>query len=405
MPAKQRTLLFIGAGPAQLKGIQLAREMGCRVLAIDGNPYAPGLKIADLAEVIDVRDVDRATRLARQHEVDGVLTVASDVCLLTVSAINESMGLPGMTARQTALVTNKALMRKRLAECNIPGAEFVIIKSQKQLHEAIEEVRYPAVIKPVDNAGSRGVFFVNSPQEAERGYRLSLKYSYSGQVILEEFIPGIEVSFEGFVADGNIYVLTLSDKERTSVPYLLDTAVKFPSAHDVDLQEKIVRTGIQAIEALELNNCPIHMELIIAEDGVKVVEVAGRGPGFNVYTDILPHVTGVDGIEAQIRLLFKEKVKLQPELPLKGACIMFFESPVDGIVESIGNIEKVAALPNVYDASVYVEAGQPVKRLTCGSDRIGHIITLADTREQAVRSAEQAFKNLEIRFIEKDTSK
>ncbi|MBW2408635.1 MAG: ATP-grasp domain-containing protein, partial [Deltaproteobacteria bacterium] len=280
-----RTILFIGAGPAQSKGISTAKRLGYRVLAIDGNPSAPGLGLADIAKVIDVTDIEEAIKMAKRFKVDGVLSIASDICLPAVAAVNEALGLKGLSKNQVNLTTNKALMRKRFRENSIPGPNFSVFCDEDEIADACTTVGFPSVIKPVDSAGSRGVYYVNSIDQASKAFQVAKTYSYSGYVILEEFMPGKEVSVEAFVAQGKIKILTLSDKVRTPPPYLLDTALQFPSAYKSFIQNQIKDTAYRAIKALELDNCPVHMELIVSDDKPKIVEVASRGPGFKVYTE------------------------------------------------------------------------------------------------------------------------
>ncbi len=391
-----KTILFIGAGPAQTTGIQIAKSLGHRVLAIDGDPTAPGLKVADLCEVIDIKDLSKLVTFAKKCKIDGALTIASDICLRAVGAINDSMGLPGLTKEQVVLATHKGLMREKFVAAGIPGPKFFIIQNEKQLLIAADEVGFPAVIKPVDNAGSRGVKFIQSYQELKKEYPETVKSSFSGEVILESFMPGAEVSVEAFIAQGNVHILTLSDKERTEPPFLLDTAVKFPSELSPDIRSKTVDTAINAIKALKLDDCPIHMELIITSEGPKVVEMAARGPGFKVYTDIIPHVTGVNCVSAQIDRLFNKEIDITPKEPLRGACILFFGSEKDGQIKKIQNLGQYEKWENVYELKIYVKPGDRVRKLASGSDRIGHIITLADTRDEALKIAKDIKKNINI---------
>jgi biotin carboxylase len=393
-----RTILFIGAGQAQSKGISTAKRLGYRVLAIDGNPSAPGLELADIAKVIDVTDIEEAIKMAKRFKVDGVLSIASDICLPAVAAVNEALGLKGLSKNQVNLTTNKALMRKRFRENRIPGPNFSVFCDEDKIVDACTTVGFPSVMKPVDSAGSRGVFYVNSIDQVSKAFQVAKTYSHSGYVILEEFMPGKEVSVEAFVAQGKIKILTLSDKVRTPPPYLLDTALQFPSAYESFIQNKIKDTAYRAIKVLELDNCPVHMELIISDDKPKIVEVASRGPGFKVYTDIIPHVTGTDCIANQINLLFNKKVDLERKGPLKGACLLFLGSNQEGLVKTIKLAKNEKRHPVGLEVDIYVKPGDRVRKLTCGADRLGHILALADTRRQAVEIANEIYNHVDIQI-------
>jgi len=391
-----KTILFVGAGPAQVTGIILAKEMGHRVIAVDGNAEALGLSLADIGIPLDIKDISSVLRVAIENGVDGVLSVASDICLVTVSVINKALGLPGITPEQILVTTNKGEMKKRLSEHAVPGPDFFIIDNADRICDAMEFIGLPAVVKPVDSAGSRGVSYIDSSDELEEKYQEAVRFSMSRTAILERFVPGPEVSVEAFVWRGKVHILTLSDKDGTPPPHLLDVAVKFPTALPETTQKEVCDLALRAITALSLNNCPIHMEIILTEDGPRVVEVAARGPGFRVYTDILPHVTGVSGVRAQIQLLFGKAPELTPNNPLKGACIMFFGSEKTGTVKDIWIQGNLRNDPGVFDLNIYVKPGQRVRKLSCGNDRIGHVITLSDTREEAVSLSKALFRNIQI---------
>ena len=394
-----KTILNIGAGPSQTAGIQQAHAMGYRTVAVDGDPEAPGLEMADVGLIQDVKDKEGVLQIAQEYKVEAILSVASDICLKTAAAVTEILDLPGMPPERILPAVNKGVMRRMFTSSGVPGPRYSIIENRDFLREAMDDIGFPAVLKPVDSAGSRGVSFVESVDDLMVGYSNAVKWSPSGVTILEEFMPGPEISVEAFVANGKIHILTLSDKERTAPPSLLDTTLKFPSVQPGPEQKRVCDVAVLAIEALGIYDCPVHMEQIITPDGPKVVEMAARGPGFKVYTDIIPYVTGVNGIEAQIRLLFDKAPDLAARVPLKGACLKFFSSENDGVVKEIHNFDKVASDPEISDIEMYVKPGDKVKKLTCGQDRIGHLITFSETCERAVSLAEEAFHKIQITLL------
>ena len=108
-------------------------------------------------------------------------------------------------------------------------------------------------------------------------FKHALSFSKSGKVLLEEFMDGVEISVEAFVQNNEIVILSLSDKIRTPFPYPLDTHVIFPSNKSKKIQNEAIEIAKAAIKASGLNNSIIHMELMVTNFGVKVVEMAARG--------------------------------------------------------------------------------------------------------------------------------
>jgi biotin carboxylase len=165
-----KTVLFVGAGRHQRRAILRTRELGLRVVAIDRNPDAPGLVAADAAEVVDFVHVEAVVDVARRHAVDGVLTVSADRAVPVVAAVAEELALPGIGRETAHLMTHKVAMRRRLAEGGVPQPEFAAIRVWREAAAAAETVGFPAVLKPADSGGQRGLFLLRSFGDLERHF-------------------------------------------------------------------------------------------------------------------------------------------------------------------------------------------------------------------------------------------
>lgn len=387
--------MFIGAGRFQLAGIRKAKEMGLRVVATDGDHQAPGLQFADLAFSCDVKDNEGQLRIAKKNHIDGVLSIASDVSLSAVAYIAKTMALPGIDADTVERCTDKALMRQAFYAHDVPSPQSVAVENEGHALAAARQIGFPVVIKPVDNAGSRGVRYVPGAEEVAEAYAKALGYSRKKKVLVEDFMDGIEVSVEAFMVNNQMHVLTLSDKVRTPPPYLLDIDVIFPSAYPQELQQKIITIAEKAIRAVGIEMGPVHMELMMTKEGPVPVELAARGAGFKVFSDIVPFITGIDLLKASIDMALGNSVDLERCRDL-GAAIKFFSSRSNGRLKCINGIDKVKAMPDVYDLEFYYSNGNKVKALTCGSDRIGHMITTGENRDAALKVMAEAEKSLKI---------
>ena len=141
-----KTILIIGAGEAQLGGIRKAREMGCRVIAVDGNPSAPGLAEADLGKALDIMDFTKIIELAHEQHIDAAMAIASEICLPTVARVNDALGLKGMTLNQAVLMTDKGAMRDAYGKAGVPGPKYAIFSQAGELLDASVKTGFPAVL-------------------------------------------------------------------------------------------------------------------------------------------------------------------------------------------------------------------------------------------------------------------
>lgn len=383
-----KKLLFVGAGVYQLPGIRKANEEGYVTIAIDGDPKAIGLQEANLGKHLNILDKELCLKFAKEHEIDGVLTIASDVAVPTVAYIAEQMHLPGISTNTAEVSTNKYLQRQKMIEAGIKCPIFEIVGSEEELNDALNKFQYPVVIKPIDSAGSRGVFYVDTDEKLYSSFPTSMRYSKVKKVIIEEFIDGFEVSIEAFSCFGETKIIALSRKERTAPPHMLDTSVTFPAQLSEDMIEKVKKIGIATIKAIGIDHAPIHLELLISpNEEVVPVELAARGPGFKVFTDIIPYVTGVDVLKASLDLALGKKPDLQITQN-KAASVVFLEA-IDGFVEEIRGVEIARAYPEVYDLDIYVKRGDKTRKLSSGQDRVGHVIVFGNHAGEVLTRAKE----------------
>src|SRR5262249_18514362 len=143
-----------------------------------------------------------------------------------------------------------------------------------EAEDAAGRLAWPVVVKPTDNAGSRGVSLASGESELIDSFRAAQKCSRSGFVLVEEFMPGVEISCEAFVYQGQVFVLGLSDKIRTAPPHLLDTTVLFPSEQPAAIQVEAREVAKKAILAAGIDMATVHMELMVSDGRVRIVELA-----------------------------------------------------------------------------------------------------------------------------------
>ena len=387
-------ILFIGAGLYQLPGIIKAKEMGLAVVAVDGDINAPGFKFADMPLVIDVKDIERCIKIARDHQVDGVMTIASDIAVPTVAAVAEKLKLPGISSEVAKIATNKALMRKRFAEKGLPSPKFRTSTNLQGVRNSIQILGLPVVIKPIDNAGSRGVSKISSIMEIENAFLHAFENSREGEVIIEEFMEGIECTIEGMTYNGKTEILAISQKKKPEGHYRVATDLTYPPDFPLEIINEIEKITKLAISAIGINMGPTHSEVIVTTDGPKLVEVAARGGGFDVFTKVVPIVSGVDTIGETIKM----SLGINPDISPKHSrsVVLRFFAPPSGILKGIEGIDEAKSVEDA-EFGFYKEIGDEIIPLATDGDRTGYIITWDNTRRSAVKKADMIEDK--IRFV------
>jgi biotin carboxylase len=383
-----KTVLFVGAGRHQRRAILQARERGLRVVAVDRNPAAPGLEVTDVA---------------RRHEVDGALTVSADRAVPVVAAVTERLGLPSIGSAAAHLLTHKVAMRRTLADAGVPQPQFAAVRDLREGRAAVTTVGLPAVLKPADSGGQRGVFRLESVDDLDRHLHAALAESQSGDAIVEAFVDGTELNGIVVARGGSAAVLTLSDRLRPpGIGFGVGWIHVYPASIYGDQLERAERVAAQAVQELGLRDGIAFPQLIASPDGgIVVVEVAARIPGGQM-ADLVRHAVGVDLVEVALRQALGEDVPDEVALPRfsQPLAIRFLTAqpgPLPtGRVTRVGSLEPVLAAEGVVQADTYLQVGETIRPVRLDGDRRGYVIATADTNVQALARAESAARLLEV---------
>ncbi len=392
-----KTVLFVGAGRHQRRAILQARERGLRVVAVDRNPAAPGLAAADVSEAVDFTDIAGVTEVARRYGIDGALTVSADRAVPVVAAVTERLGLPSIGSKAALRMTNKLIMRRALADAGVAQPPFAALGSADDLDAALSSVPLPAVLKPSDSGGQRGVFRVDTRAELERHLPAARAESNAGEAILEGFVEGIEMNGIVIARAGKPFVLTLSDRLRPAgMGFGVGWIHVYPARLDPEQLRLSQQLAADAVAALGLRDGIAFPQLIASPDGsVSVVEVAARIPGGQM-ADLVRHAVGVDLVDVALRQALGESVPDDVALPRRSQplAIRFFTAqpgplPV-GRVTRIGSLDPVLAAEGVVQAETYLQPGETIRPVRLDGDRRGYVIAIADTADLALERAEAA---------------
>jgi len=397
-----KTVLFVGAGRHQRRAILRAQELGLRTVAVDRNPDALGLAVADIGEVVDFRDVEGVIDSGRRHRVDGVLTVAADRAVPVVAAVSEALSLPGIGVDVAHAMTHKIAMRRLLADAGVPQPRFAAARDLRTARAAAETVGFPAVLKPADSGGQRGLFRLESLDDLEANLHVALHESGGGEVVLERFYDGLELNGLVIARGGEAATLTLSDRLRPpGIGFGVGWIHVYPATIYGDTLAEAERVAAHATRALGLRDGIAFPQLLVTDEGVLVIEVAARIPGGQM-ADLARHAVGVDLVEVALRQALGEEVPDELALPRfqQPLAIRFLTAspgPLPtGRVVHIGSLARVLSAPGVVQSDTYLQLGETIRPVRLDGDRRGYVIATADTNLEALERAEAAAKLLDV---------
>lgn len=400
----KKKVLMLGAGPLQAPAIQELKKMNAYVVCLDQNPRAEGFRYADEAKIISTLDVDAICLEFQKQHADVLMTCASDAPVRVISEVSERLGLPGALSYEDACaVTRKDKMRKRLKEKGVPVPEFFIVYKEQDLCHAFYEIfRQKCMIKPSDNAGSRGVRLLEGPYTAsdlQREYSLCKKYARNGILLAEEVMEGPEVSVEALTVNGETAILAITDKIVCKRPWFVEIGHVEPSRLPQEVKEQIIKITKQAIDAVHLQNGPSHTEIIVTEHGPRIVEIAARLGGDFITSALVPLSTGVSMVRESVRLSMGEHVSVKKKWD-KGAAIRFFTAGEDATFLRAEGMQEVQAAEGIIEARLYIQPGEKVHALRSSSDRIGHIIACGDHAADAWNRIQDVWERVRLHYMD-----
>lgn len=395
-----KKIMILGASILQLPAIKKAKEMGLEVVVVDMNPDAVGFQTEGIEkEIISTIDIPEIVKAAKRHSIDGIMTLATDMPMRAVAAVAREMNLIGISADTAVKATNKAEMRKALKKAGVPIPVFYKVSTKEEYLEAvgkIKEAGYRCIIKPADNSGSRGINLLKDydSETVEKAYNYSKESSRSGDLMVEEYMEGPEVSVETLSVNGVCHVIQITDKLTTDAPYFVEMGHSQPSGHTEEIKKQIAEVAIASNHAIGISNGPSHTEIKITKDGPKVVELGARLGGDNITTYLTPLSTGVDMVESCIRIALGETADLEPKCH-KASAIRYFRVE-QGFIRDIRGLEEARKIPGVKQIYVVHGIGEKMNGIKSSGDRSGFVIAQADTAEEAVEICEKALDLIEI---------
>ncbi|NTW72515.1 MAG: ATP-grasp domain-containing protein [Eubacteriaceae bacterium] len=392
-------ILILGGGNNQLNAIKMAAKKGHEVVLTDYYPDAPGRKYAKYNEVVSTFDVDGNLRVAKKYDIDGVMTVGTDQPIYTAACVANEMKLPSFLDVETAeAVTNKKKMKSILSSNHIPTASYKLIASDFS-DDSIKELGFPAVLKPIDSQGQRGVFKVNSIKEVRENILETLSCSRCEEALLEEYYESDEITVSCWIQNGLLTILTVTDREtfQRGKHIGICFAHTFPSKYHQRYEKNISALMQDIRSAFKLQNGPLYVQLLAGLNGILVNEIACRIGG--AYEDLfIPHVTGFDILGQVIDFTAGEPFSPTEVIHFpKGKMLsvqLFFALP--GIVDFLTPIEEISRLPGMIKAGYNISSGDEIKMIRDATARAGFMIIEGDDRKHLNQRVSRAFKKLKI---------
>jgi len=388
-----KRLLVLGAGPAQLGLLAAARARDLHVIAVDRDPSAPGFRYADRRAIVSTEDEPGIERLAVAERVDGIIAPGIDWPVAIAARIANRLGLSHPISPETAaLSTSKLRQRDAFALAEVPQPKYIVCSGAGEAEAAAAELGLPCVVKAPDRQGQRGLTFVAEARAVASAVEIALDASRSATLLVEEHVEGRELTVNGFSVGGRFHPLTVTDRLTADPPAF---GVALAHAWPSELEPEAIGTAIElagtAVATLGISDGPSYTQVLVAEAGPRVGEVAARlGGGHDA--ELCRAVLGVDVNGLALACALGSEIaprQLAPAARAGGGCVRFLVAP-PGELRNVAGLEEAYALDGVKGIRVYRKVGHRFGPLIRGSDRAGAILAVGESRDEALQRADRA---------------
>lgn len=383
---KQKKLLLLGGLRYLLPVIEAAHKLGYYVITCDYIPGNIAHKYSDEYHNVSIIDKEAVLALARELEIDGIMSFAVDPGVVTAAYVQDQMGLPGNPYESVKILQNKDRFRRFLSEhgFNVPWAfsfssvEDTLLKSG--------EFTYPLIVKPTDSAGSKGVTRVDRAEDLEDAVKYALKHSISERVIVEEFIEkeGCSSDTDCFSVDGELKFVSFSAQrfdEKAANPYT-PSAYSWPSTMTKEQEAELTFELQRLLYLLGMRTSIYNVETRIGKNGkTYIMEVSPRGGG-NRLAEMLRYATGVDLITNAVRAAVGEEVVGVEQKPYQGYWAeVVLHADKDGCFNGL-EMDDEFRNKHVKEVDLWVEKGDTVSAFRGANDAIGTLVVRFDTDDE-----------------------
>lgn len=397
-----KRILFLEGENMLVPVLEKAKKYG--VYSIIVNMYDPDMNpaklIADRHYEVDFRDIPAMMKIVEEEYVDGFFTAFTDANIDAYYDLCSVAHLPCFTTPMLCdVMVNKATFKDFCRRAGVP-----VIEEYDKDNLVIDEIKFPVIVKPVDNSGARGISVCSDGSNLNAAITRGLEFSRIKDVVLERYIRAEYALVDFIIQDGVAYLCATVDKpvnddDKNNVN--LPGAYIYPSKHDALIKSALTESVQRFVELIDYKNGILCLELIVEGENVYAIEPQFRYGG--KFQDIfIEEESGID----QIQLMFDYAVngKLGDSDLKKRINANFKRHYVQqnllvgaGTISSMPSREEIESI--ISDLGLYIprrKKGTIIKPDGSMIQMYGKVTFSADTRQELLQKIRDIQSNLII---------
>jgi biotin carboxylase len=350
---------------------------------------------------VDCRDPEQAAeaivRFGDRAAIDGVVA-ADDAGVVAAALAATKLGLRSNTPEAAAATRDKSRQRSLLAAGEVPQPRFGLLHPGDETTAVVGAVGVPAVLKPLDRAAGQGVIRVDRTEDVDSAVdRIRAIVGDEATLLVEEYMAGLEVALEGIVRDGELVTLALFDKpDAVEGPYFPETLLITPSRLPEAVQSECRRVADAALGAIGIEYGPVHVEMKVDGDLVRVIEVAARSIGGLCSRSLNFGLLGTT-LETLIlrNALGMDKPQLHRESVASG--VLMIPITEEGTFAELVGLDEVREIEHISAVDITAVIGSRLVPPPDGDRYLGFVFARAPTPEEVETALRAAMAVIEVR--------
>lgn len=382
-----KKILIIGAGIGQVFIAKKIKARGYYLITVTQKGNYPVIGIADKVYYENVFNKEAVLEIARNEQVNGVISDQNDMMMPVVAYVAEHLGLPGNCTNVVNAYCNKNVFRDNCDKIGIPVPQHCSV-SKVEIPSTMMDISFPWVVKPADAQSSVGVTKVYNETEYIEALKNALEVSKTNTAIVEQFFQGQELVAEGFIYEGKYFNLGFADRKYFDLDRLfIPSQTIFPSTVSKNILNKIVDCEEKMAAYVRPNFAIVHSEYLYNKETgeYRIVESALRGGGVYISSHLIPLYCGIDVNDVLLDCVEGKKIDaatlFSTAKDMASGYVCFYLP--EGQVKYVSGINEVQDMKFVKMAELGgLMVGVQTTQLAHKGQRLGPILIDADNRKQ-----------------------
>ncbi len=405
MNIKEKKLMILGGNPETAALVEKASAMGVFTIVVDPKPDSPAKKKASKSYNVDGMDILGLLRVAQHEKVDGILVGVADILVGSYQKVCEKLQLPCYASENVIKVlTRKDKFNEVCSQYGISVIPSYNI-NQNMDYDNHKSVKYPIMVKPVDNGGGVGMSICYNEDELRKGIKTALDNSIQKAFVVERYMICDDMFAYYTFKEGEVYLSAVADrfttkKQGKNSPVCI--AAVYPSKNAKEYYEKVHPKMSRMFKGLGIKNGVLMIQFFVEHGNYYAYD-----PGFRLQGEaphlILNAINGFDHREMLINFALTGSMGIK-DLAIRNDYML--KGKYAGslwILLKKGKIAKISGLDGLNDDPdvLFVQRlyeGDFITEEMVGTERqvMARIYIICDSKEQYRNRIRKIEKNLDV---------